>query len=174
MEFYTPASRETFADRKPRKSLFRKFDIKTNTRAPLPPLNADGLWEKIVKFYLIPDGEFLYFWDRFIVFVAYINGLMIPFLLAFQSHSATSLVFSYIIDVVFLADIFVKFHVAYLQNGFWVTFPKDMAKNYVSSWRFKFDVVTNLPLEVFAIGFRGDEWEIMYLLSMLRLNKWLR
>ncbi|KAJ3179085.1 hypothetical protein HK101_010080, partial [Irineochytrium annulatum] len=95
--------------------------------ALLPTSLADGWVERLTKFYLIPEGPFLANWDRFMVLVTVANCVLLSFMSAFKFHNVASWIVCYLIDALFLVDIYIKFHVAYLQSGFWVVFPKEMA-----------------------------------------------
>ncbi|KAJ3284876.1 Kinesin-like protein kif27, partial [Borealophlyctis nickersoniae] len=145
----------------------------------LPVQNGDTLLERMAKFYLIPEGPFLAHWNRFIVLVAILLALLTSFMAAFQYSSPAAWAVAYILDVCFLVDIWLKFHMAYLQGGFWVVFPKEMAMNYMKTYDFYFDIVANFPVDLIALGWahvgEGEgKIEGVKVLALVRLWKLLR
>ncbi|KNE62879.1 hypothetical protein AMAG_18930 [Allomyces macrogynus ATCC 38327] len=133
------------------------------------------LWQNLWRFYLIPGEPFLTWWDRFMVLVAVSNGTSIPFMAAFRYLDSTSIVGQYVIDVLYLIDIFLKFHVSYLDRGFYVIFPKEMALHYMRSWEFSFDLFTNLPFDLIALSWLHLPLnQVLYYLSIVRLHKLFR
>ncbi|KAI8825844.1 uncharacterized protein EV422DRAFT_575725 [Fimicolochytrium jonesii] len=139
----------------------------------LPPRNGDTLWERATKFYLIPEGDFMRVWEEVMVFVAIVNAILVSFMAAFQYHSTAAWVVSYIIDILFVADMYIKFHIAYLVGGFWVVFPAEMALHYLRSWEFIFDVLINFPVDIVAFAYVGKSYG-QTKLSLVRLWKYLR
>ncbi|KAI9100354.1 hypothetical protein DFS34DRAFT_481721 [Phlyctochytrium arcticum] len=139
----------------------------------LPPKNGDTLWDQLTIFYLIPEGAFLREWNRFMVVVAIVNAILSSFMAAFQYHTAATWVFTYLIDAIFLLDIYIKFHVAYLVGGFWVVFPREMAVHYLRSPDFIFDVLANFPVDFVALGWVGQGM-VQTKLSIIRLWKVMR
>ncbi|KNE61876.1 hypothetical protein AMAG_07148 [Allomyces macrogynus ATCC 38327] len=133
------------------------------------------LWQNLWRFYLIPGEPFLTWWDRFMVLVAVSNGTSIPFMAAFRYLDSSSIVGQYVIDVLYLIDIFLKFHVSYLDRGFYVIFPKEMALHYMRSWEFSFDLFTNLPFDLIALSWLHLPLnQVLYYLSIVRLHKLFR
>ncbi|KAJ3174459.1 Kinesin-like protein kif27 [Geranomyces variabilis] len=152
-------------------------DAEAKNKKPslLPPRNGDTLWEQLTKFYVIPEGSFLRTWDEVMVILAIINAILVPFMAAFQYHSVGAWIVSYIIDVLFFVDMYIKFHVAYLVGGFWVVFPKEMMMHYLQSWDFVFDVLINFPVDIVAFGWLGKGNNLAQTkLSLIRLWKILR
>ncbi|KAJ3414313.1 Kinesin-like protein kif27 [Chytridiales sp. JEL 0842] len=141
--------------------------------AMLPTTIADTWIERLTKFYLIPEGPFLANWERFLVLLTVVNCCLLSFMVAFNFQDTTSWVISYCIDFVFLVDIYLKFHVAYLQNGFWVVFPREMSVHYLHSNDFIYDVFCSLPYDLIALGWIGKR-DAMYILCLVRLPKFIR
>ncbi|KAI8800481.1 hypothetical protein BJ742DRAFT_859987 [Cladochytrium replicatum] len=119
----------------------------------LPKNLADSWIQKLTTFYLIPEGPFLSRWNMVVVVVTMINCILLPFMAAFHFIEPSAFIVGYLVDVFFLVDIFIRFHVAYLHGGFWVVFPKEMALQYMNSNQFKFDIVSNIPTDIFALAF---------------------
>ncbi|KAJ3029807.1 UNVERIFIED_CONTAM: Kinesin-like protein kif27 [Siphonaria sp. JEL0065] len=142
--------------------------------ALLPTSLAENWMDRLTKFYLIPEGPFLRAWDSWIVFLALINCILISYMIAFKHFDAISWIVSFFIDFMFLVDIYIKFHIAYLQNGLWVVFPKEMAVNYLYSVQFRFDVLANLPYDLIALGWVGDTENALYILGLTRTVKMIR
>ncbi|KAJ3100582.1 hypothetical protein HDU96_010288 [Phlyctochytrium bullatum] len=148
---------------------------KLDKGALLPTNLAEGWIERLTTFYIIPEGPFLSVWDQFMVFMTVLSCILIIFMASFNHYSVISFFVSYVIDFLFLLDIFIKFHVAYLQGGFWVVFPKEMALHYLYSMEFKYDVLANLPLDIVALGWvRHDIQDALMMLTFLRLAKTIR
>ncbi|KAJ3238271.1 Kinesin-like protein kif27 [Chytriomyces hyalinus] len=141
--------------------------------ALLPTSLAETWFDRLTKFYLIPEGPFLAMWDRLVVLSALINCILISFMIAFNHFTAAAWICSYAIDSIFLLDIYIKFHVAYLQNGLWVVFSKEMALNYLHSGQFRFDVLANLPYDLIALGWIHDP-QGLYVLGLTRTIKMIR
>ncbi|TPX37564.1 hypothetical protein SmJEL517_g00458 [Synchytrium microbalum] len=140
----------------------------------LPPTMADHWLEYLTKFYLLPGGKFLAIWDAFIVCVAVLNTVMLTFMASFQVHSPGAWVLSYAIDIIFLTDIYIKFHRAFLSNGFWVVFPKEMALRYLDSVEFWLDLASSLPVDLFALCFFATNQDPISYLALVRLPKLIR
>ncbi|TPX36422.1 hypothetical protein SeMB42_g07086 [Synchytrium endobioticum] len=142
----------------------------------LPPSMAENWLEFALKFYVLPGGRFLAIWDGFIVFVAVLNTFMLTFMAAFQLHTPGAWVLCYLIDVIFIADIYIKFHRAFLSNGFWVVFPKDMALRYLVSVEFWIDALSSFPFDIFVLSFIGVSTglPVIQYLALVRLPKLIR
>ncbi|KAJ3090580.1 hypothetical protein HK102_003286 [Quaeritorhiza haematococci] len=155
----------------------RTFDGEGSGRNDILSQRPQTLFERLFKFYLIPDGPYLYVWDRIMILVAIASHVLITFMVAFTWHSLWGFAVCFVLDLFFLVDIYNKCHTAYLQNGFWVIFPKQMLMRYVSSWDFKFDVIANIPIELFALialGVPNSRWDLPTVLTYVRLPKLIR
>ncbi|KAJ3354426.1 Kinesin-like protein kif27 [Entophlyctis luteolus] len=142
--------------------------------ALLPTSLAETWLDRLTKFYLIPEGSFLTNWERFVVLLTMINCIIIPYMISFKDFYPIAWIISYFIDAVFLLDIYVKFHIAYLQNGLWVVFPKEMALNYLYSRQFCFDVFANLPVDLIGFGWAHDTDIALYVIAVARSVKMVR
>ncbi|ORZ36627.1 hypothetical protein BCR44DRAFT_1512424 [Catenaria anguillulae PL171] len=152
------------------------FSSATGRRASSEPFSFAKLWRTLLTFYLIPGEPILTWWNYFMVLVAVVNGVSIPFMAAFRYLYAGSFVSQYILDIIYLLDIFIKFHVSYLDRGFYVVFPKEMALHYMRSWEFSFDLFSNLPFDLIALSWSTSAipGEIQYFLAIVRLHKLMR
>ncbi|KAI9349265.1 hypothetical protein DFJ73DRAFT_760638 [Zopfochytrium polystomum] len=127
----------------------------------------------LTKFYLIPEGPFLQAWDRWMVVMTIINCILLCLMPAFKVLDVSCFVVSYFIDVMYLIDLFFRFHVAYLLNGFWVIFPKEMAMHYSKSMQLRFDLLCNIPIDIVGLGWIG-KGDGLYILVLVRIIKLVR
>ena len=140
----------------------------------VPQQNGETWWETFWTFFWLPDKNPKERWDKFMVCVSLVNAVLITFMAAFQYGSAAAWLFTYLLDAIYLIDIYTKFHIAYLEGGFWVVFPREMATRYLKSPEFIFDAVTNLPSDLLALIWRNDRHRRYTLLAVVRLWKVLR
>ncbi|KAJ1548591.1 Kinesin-like protein kif27, partial [Cladochytrium tenue] len=116
---------------------------------------------------------FLSVWDSIMVVLTLTGHVLMTFMVAFDFFHPLAFVVSYLIDFMFLLDIYLKFHVAYLQGGFWVVFPKEMAVHYLSSRTFLFDILSSIPWDLVALGWLRSP-DALYILCLTRLGKMVR
>ncbi|KAJ3232065.1 Kinesin-like protein kif27 [Chytriomyces hyalinus] len=147
---------------------------KVDKGALLATEQSETWMEMIQQFYLIPEGPFMANWDRMMVFAALVNCIIVPFTAAFHQITMPAFVLAYLIDCLFVGDMFIHFHVAFLQGGFWVVFPRDMGSNYMASMEFKYDVIALLPLDFIALVWGAGTEESLHVLSLIRLVKMVR
>ncbi|KAJ3156850.1 Kinesin-like protein kif27 [Irineochytrium annulatum] len=148
---------------------------KVDKGALLPTTLAEGWLDRLTKFYLIPEGPVMANWDRLIVLMSVISCILLSFMAAFKFFTPAAWFVSYTIDFLFLADIYLKFHLAYLQGGFWVVFPKEMALHYLYSMEIRFDAFASFPFDIIALGWvGGDSDAALYTLCLTRLPKMIR
>ncbi|KAI8821898.1 hypothetical protein BJ741DRAFT_107851 [Chytriomyces cf. hyalinus JEL632] len=147
---------------------------KVDKGALLAAEQSETWMEVVQQFYLIPEGPFMANWDRTMVFAALVNCIIVPFTAAFHQITMPAFVLAYLIDCLFVGDMFIHFHVAYLQGGFWVVFPRDMGINYMASMEFKYDVIALLPLDFISLAWGAGTEESLYILSLIRLVKMVR
>jgi hypothetical protein len=110
------------------------------------------------------------------VFVAVVASILTSFQASFHNYYLSSFIIGYIFDLVFLFDIYLKTHIAYLVGGFWVVFPKEMALKYRSSGEFKYDLVANFPYDIFVFlaYLNAIDVDLVTMLTVVRLPKLLR
>ncbi|KAJ3248561.1 Kinesin-like protein kif27 [Chytriomyces hyalinus] len=147
---------------------------KVDKGALLAAEQSETWMEVVQQFYLIPEGPFMANWDRMMVFAALVNCIVVPFTAAFHQITMPAFVLAYLIDCLFVGDMFIHFHVAYLQGGFWVVFPRDMGINYMASMEFKYDVIALLPLDFISLIWSAGTEESLHILSLIRLVKMVR
>lgn len=83
-----------------------------------------------------------------------------------------SLMVDFVVDFIFIVDIFLNYKkFAYIENGVIVSDPELIRKNYLKNWMI-FDIVSCLPLEVFALAFGKTyvfQLRLIHLVRVLRL-----
>ena len=137
--------------------------------------------KKLERFIIRHNSKFRMRWDLFIIVLVLYNCVLIPFQLAFsgQYDSTPSDDFGYIVDLMFVFDVIFNFRTTYINSklGIEVTKGKDIAKNYMKSWRFYFDTVSVMPFELLYELFVGDSsgnlkmFDLMKLIRLLRLGR---
>ncbi|KAJ1542162.1 hypothetical protein HK405_010165, partial [Cladochytrium tenue] len=137
------------------------------------PWSLTRLVHTLRNFYLLPEGAFLQLWDQVMVFLTVVNCLLVPLMPAFLVLDPLAFAVCYVVEAAYLADLFLRFHVAYLSSGFWVIFPSEMAANYVRTAQFRFDLLCNLPVDLIALGWVGSD-KALYVLVLVRVFKMMR
>lgn len=112
------------------------------------------------KYLIYPESAFIGSWDLFMVFILIITCVLTPLRLAFVSEteeeSMVVLLISYIIDGLFLIDIFVIFSTAYYDEYFQVIDDRAViAKRYLRGW-FLIDVLAIVPFDLILRGGNGS------------------
>lgn len=153
----------------------RKLPQEEEKVGSLLPTLSNNWVDRLLKYYLIPDATFLSIWTAFMVGVSIANAIILTFMAAFRQHDPASWFFSYLIDIIYIIDIYQKFHIAFLQNGFWVVFPNEMMMNYIHSTEFRVDIIANLPTDFIALCFLSEgEEPVQFYLALVRLSKVIR
>ena len=96
-------------------------------------------------------------WDLMIILLALYNCVMIPLNLAFINASAENegilpiMITERIIDVFFILDIILNFRTTFINpnTNIEIVEPSRVAKNYVYSIRFPFDILASIPFDLF-------------------------
>lgn len=97
-----------------------------------------------------------------------------PYDLAFQNDSLANLIFSNIIDILFLLDIIVIFHTAYFTEYMVLVHDRKLiAKRYLTGW-FAIDVISILPFELIMESFDNSYNNILRLARMGKLYRLLK
>lgn len=94
-------------------------------------------------------------WDLVIIFLAIYNCVMIPMNVAFtntQEFTSTLefMLLERFIDVLFGIDIFLNFRTTFVnaKTNIEITDPTRIAKNYINSVRFPFDILASIPFDL--------------------------
>ena len=139
---------------------------KSTSRIPNPRTDGKGhttrLWRlKLIKLYLGDkntinprlSSRFIPIWDVVTFFATIMTAIVTPFEVAFVEDAQCVdglFLFNRIIDLLFLIDIVIIFHLQYLDDttGLWVTSRRKIAWQYVKTWFF-FDLISIVPIYVF-------------------------
>ncbi len=119
-----------------------------------------------------PESKFIIFWEFIIVLVTLYNFLSIPFRLAFQASSeAIFLSLDLISDFLLVLDIFLRFNLAYLEQGEVIEDRKKIQKHYREA-DFKLHLIASFPADILIkiIGFNISP----KLIELLRIPRLLR
>eukprot|EP01112_Ceratiomyxa_fruticulosa_P002825 TRINITY_DN1306_c0_g2_i2.p1 TRINITY_DN1306_c0_g2~~TRINITY_DN1306_c0_g2_i2.p1 ORF type:complete len:753 (-),score=156.48 TRINITY_DN1306_c0_g2_i2:133-2391(-) len=115
-----------------------------------------------------PNSKFRARLDMLMLLCAVYNTWDIPFSAAFQWYPQYSLVLNFLIDVMFLVDVYLTFNTAFFGHGELVQDLKSIRTKYLKSW-FLFDFIASLPLEdslrwalCQSIVIPGEEGQGMY------------
>ena len=125
---------------------------------------------------IMPDSRFRTWWDSLVLIVVLMNGVFVPFQIAFAIGSKASWGWLDAIGfLVFSTDIVIQFCTAYIDpQGKVVTDRKKIAKHYIKTW-FILDLVGTIPFELFAFipALEGSGNQVRYL-SLLKTPRLLR
>jgi hypothetical protein len=113
-------------------------------------------------------------WDLLILVLIVVSCTLVPYQLAFRHHVdlAGSLVV-YLIDLFFLADIFLNFRTSYHHQGSDITDREKIARRYARTF-FPFDLFAALPLDALLLGWAGFGIGGVSIVLLLRLPRLLR
>lgn len=93
-------------------------------------------------------------WDLFLMIFVFYNSVSVPFLAAFDQHSALLVfeVIEFTIDFCFAVDIMLSFRTSYLDHsGDEVVEPGVIARHYGYSYKFPLDLVSVIPIEAILV-----------------------
>ncbi|RMX52130.1 hypothetical protein pdam_00015158 [Pocillopora damicornis] len=111
-------------------------------------------------------------WEAVSAICIFLTCLLVPYQASFESRDATLWVFVYIFDVLFLADVLLKFRVGYFNKGTLVTDKSSVSRRYLRT-KFVPDLLTLIPLDLLVFGVQTHlEWH--QFLTLVRLNRILR
>jgi hypothetical protein len=110
--------------------------------------------------------------------LAIFTTLAVPFFVAFTPDLTTSteiVTVELIIDVVYLADIFLNFRTSFISRhtGDEIVNPTKIATNYLVSGKFLLDLLAALPLDyiVYAWDPHTYAWRVLALLRLIRVHR---
>ncbi|KAI6654629.1 hypothetical protein LOD99_1024 [Oopsacas minuta] len=120
---------------------------------------------------LSPTGIFVHLWDNLILTSIILNALLVGFQASFNSSIVWLVVISYMLDVLFIMDVFLQFIMGYNEKGIQVTNLSKTAKHYVTTI-FIIDMFSIFPFELLgAIPMIGPSY---YVVALARLNRVVR
>ena len=123
-------------------------------------------------FVINPRSDLYRYWETVSSFCIFLTCLIVPFQASFSSQYLTLWAFTYIFDVLFLADVLLGFCVAYFSKGTLIVDRSLIRRRYLRG-KFLLDLLTIVPLDLLAFGV-GTHLKWHQTLSLLRLNRILR
>lgn len=123
-------------------------------------------------FFIKPRSTAYRVWEILNIISVFLTCILVPFQASFNSQPISLWVLVYIMDAIFLVDVFFQFFLAFYRKGTLITDTKEIRKRYLKGL-FIVDVLTLLPLEIFVIATNQTlKWH--QAMSLLRLNRLLR
>ncbi|XP_062523816.1 cyclic nucleotide-gated cation channel alpha-3-like isoform X3 [Corticium candelabrum] len=136
-------------------------DVDTEAEFQLSEFEDDSTWEKEDKledgsgFVVDPDGDLCYLWLGIVTISVLYNLWAVIYRTAFKddlgSHLDVFVLFDWLADFIYLADIAVQFHVGYLEQGILVQNTKKLRYHYSQDPNFYKDILSVFP--VFILEF---------------------
>ena len=129
-------------------------------------------FNKKMKFTIRLDSA-LHLWSKLNVFLILSHFCVSTYMAAFQDFVPKLFAFSLFVDFSCYVGIFLKFHMSYMDEmGNEIMDRKSILKRYIDGG-FKYDVVSNFPLWIFAFLF--PDWQFMYIyLSLIQVSSFLK
>jgi potassium channel len=134
--------------------------------------NNMPLWNR----YLIhPNSRFKIIWDLIIIVMSVYNSIIIPYEFAYSIDPHIALIiFDYMIDALFLVDIFINFRTIYKdKTDTEVKDGRKIAIRYVIYGRFPIDILASMPLDVITFFFKTSSSNLKFL-GMMKMMRLLR
>ncbi|KAK4471808.1 hypothetical protein MN116_005202 [Schistosoma mekongi] len=144
------------------------------------------------KWVIHPCSNFRFYWDLLMLMLLIANLIILPVAISFFNDDLSIhwIIFNSISDVVFIADIAVKFRTGVVANDYAdeiILNPKEIARHYLKSW-FILDFISSIPMDYLYLIFnKKDHYNQFFsagrtlrilrlakLLSMLRLLRLTR
>ena len=123
-------------------------------------------------FVINPRSDLFQYWEIVSSFCIFLTCLIVPFQASFNSQYSTLWAFAYIFDVLFLADVLLRFWVGYFSKGTLIADRSLIRRRYLRG-KFLLDLLTIIPLDFLVFGV-GTHLKWHQTLSLLRLNRILR
>ncbi|KAI4896953.1 hypothetical protein NFI96_017918 [Prochilodus magdalenae] len=127
-----------------------------------------GNWREWV---VDPSGEFYYAWLQVMIFPVIYNWVIIILRACFyeveNTYLAVWLTLDYFSDLVYVADIVIKVHTGFLEQGILVRDQSRLKKRYLRSSRFLWDMASLLPTDLLYL-------QLGIHTPLVRVNRFLR
>ena len=127
---------------------------------------------QVEEFIIHPRSKEYRKWESLTTLLCYLTCLIVPFQASFHSKSTALWVVSYLVDVLFLIDIVLRFFVAFYHKASLIT-DRVLIRSQYMKGRFALDLLSILPLDIFVFA-RSSHHVWYQVLSYLRLNRMLR
>ncbi|CAI5793966.1 cyclic nucleotide-gated olfactory channel [Podarcis lilfordi] len=158
---------------------FRGPDVKTLAVAAARGDGFDTHDRKTKKkwkvFVMNPAGDWYYRWLMVIAVPVLYNWCTLVARACFndlqRKYWIWWLVLDYIADSIYIADIVIRFHTGFLEQGLLVKDLKKLRDKYIATMQFKLDVLSVLPTDFayFAVGLNRPELRFNRLLHFSRM-----
>ncbi|TPP66503.1 Cyclic nucleotide and voltage-activated ion channel [Fasciola gigantica] len=144
------------------------------------------------KWIIHPCSSFRFYWDLLMLVLLIANLIILPVAISFFNDDLSIhwIIFNSISDIIFIADIAVKFRTGVVTNDYAdeiILNPKEIARHYLKSW-FVLDCISSIPMDyIYLIFNKKDHYNQFFsagrtlrilrlakLLSMLRLLRLTR
>ncbi|KAE8583832.1 hypothetical protein XENTR_v10020704 [Xenopus tropicalis] len=132
--------------------------------------------EKVCELFVVdPSGKWYYRWLLVITLPVLYNWFLLVVRACFDdlqtSYVALWFTLDYICDVIYIADIVIRFRTGFLEQGLLVRDPKTLSNNYIRTLQFKLDIISILPTDLgyFAVGIHRPELRFNRLLHFPRM-----
>ena len=122
---------------------------------------------------LIKPSALLDAWEALVAASILISMIFVIFQVTFDAGMVWQWVIMYIADALFVASMFARFLTGYMKRGVLVTERKLVVLNYLKR-TFFLDLLSVIPLEIFAFAATGGRGETLEIASFLRLNRCIR
>ena len=121
---------------------------------------------------LHPESKIIIAWESLIVLVTLYNFIAVPFRIAFKTRvDGVWLILDVVTDSILIADIFLRFHVGYIDQGAFIDDRQQISQNYKNS-DFKINLIASFPLDLIVrLLFPNIR---PYAISILRFPRLLR
>ena len=126
------------------------------------------------------NNKYRMYWDLLVIILVVYNSVMIPLSFAKPDEISGNEILERVIDFLFLFDIFLNFRTTFVnpKTNIEITNPQRIAKNYINSVRFPFDILASIPFELFMTlssssneeeGGGNRQLQLLGILKLIRL-----
>lgn len=114
-------------------------------------------------------------WDCIIVILSLMVAIQTPLIIVFSINvNLWIALFSILVTVAYLIDIFVNFNMGYFQKGIYVNDKRKIRNKYLKG-KFIIDLISAIPFELISLFFQPSSFLIVFtILKLIRLLKIVR
>jgi len=121
------------------------------------------------------DAAWFKLWESLVAVTSMFSVIIVTFQLAFRADVSEITVCMYVFDIIYIAHIYLRFYIPYMENGKYVNDPNLIKENYMHGL-FIVDIVAVIPLELFSFVLmeesNNENWE--FKTRYERINRILR